>query len=93
MSAADLTIHVTFYEERTERSLGSVDALCPPAVGDIVWCSWHDGYGSFEVVKRQWSHVMHGSTAWMRGERGGMLDCLVRSCGGLFAASVEGNTE
>lgn len=75
-------ITIWFHEEGTEAHVGEASHEHPPAVGDIVYLD----SGTWEVVKRAWQYPSPTSVSGMRGDHGGILECLVREAQGPYAA-------
>lgn len=94
MRPIDYTVHISFYEVDTERMLGFREHPHPPAVGDLVHLTIYndDGtpeFGTFRVTKRAWHYTGEGSTNWIAGNRGGILDVMVERAAGLFRPGPE----
>jgi len=82
-------IHISFYEQGSERHIASVDHACPPRVGDKVWLGWRDDDGAYRtgcflVESVAWSYTSPTSPAGLDGEMGGMVDVMVSPTVGLF---------
>lgn len=80
----DYTIHITFYEEGTERQLGDADHQIPPRTGDRVWLTTDGEPNCWEVIAVVWQYPHRASAYAIRGLLGGMVDVLVRPAEGIF---------
>lgn len=96
MSGRDFTVHITFYEEGSERHLHGLDHACPPRIGDRVWLTTDGTPACWEAVAVVWNYTHPSSHNGVRGLLGGMVDVLVRPSQGIFAPvppSPEGSDE
>ncbi len=82
--SADYTVHVSFYEEGTERQLGSVYHAVPPRLDDRVWLTTGLEPACWQVVAVVWQYTHPNSHDGLRGLLGGTVDVLVRPSEGIF---------
>lgn len=80
----DFTVHISFYEEGTERQLHDVEHRVVPSIGDRVWFSGDGTVGCWEVIAVVWNYPSPNSQSGLRGLLGGMVDILVRPAEGIF---------
>jgi hypothetical protein len=89
----DYTVHITFYEEETERLLSSVDHAQVPRVGDRVWLhSWVEREGEdaerdfacWEVQQVVWHYTDPASMNGLNGKMGGIVDIITTRSQGVF---------
>jgi hypothetical protein len=91
----DYTVHITFYEEGTERMLASVDHAQVPRAGEKVWLTTHDypdgdeapatkDIACWQVRQVVWHYTAPSSMSGLDGKMGGIVDIIVFRSQGVF---------